>query len=134
MSLTPDPEAKPDAPGLLTRLGQWAVLALGWLMIVVGLVFAFLPGHLGVPVLALGLVLLLRNSYAARRRFIRFQRKHPKLIYPLRRLLRRNPEVLAVAWQQALRMERLLLPWKWRRAARWRRAVRRRIRQRRSGV
>ena len=43
------------------------------------------------------------------------------MVFPVRRLIRREPEVLPVMWQQALRIERLILPAKWRRAAAWRR-------------
>jgi hypothetical protein len=48
------------------------------------------------------------------------------MIFPLRRLLRREPEVLQVAWQQALRVEKLVVPKSWRRAVRWRKAWKRR--------
>ncbi len=87
----------------------------------VGLVFSVLPGHIGVPVFMVGLIVVLRSSRPARRLFIGLQRRHPRWFFPIRRLLRRNPEVLAVAWQQALRMERFLLPRGWRPARRLRR-------------
>ena len=80
-----------------------------------------LPGPLGLPVTLVGLVLVLRNSFRARRAFIRFQIKHPRIVFPLRRLLRREPEVLPVAWQQVLRIERLVVPKHWRRAVSLRR-------------
>ena len=35
----------------------------------------------------------------ARRQFIGLQRRHPKILFPVRRLLRREPEVVPVAWQ-----------------------------------
>jgi hypothetical protein len=87
----------------------------------VGLIGAVLPGHLGVPVLVVGLIIVLRTSRPARRQFVGLQRRHPKLVFPLRRLLRREPEVMPVAWQQLLRAEKLVLPRKWRHAARLRR-------------
>jgi hypothetical protein len=77
---------------------------------VVGAIGAVLPGHLGAPVLALGLVITLRGSFSARRRFIGLQRQHPKILFPVRRLLRREPEVFPVAWQAVLRFERMMLP------------------------
>jgi hypothetical protein len=108
----------------LRRRAAMAVMAaLGWLLIAVGLVGAVLPGHLGVPVLLLGLIVVLRSSRQARRQFIFLQRRHPRWVFPIRRLLRRNPQVAAVLWQQLLRTERLLMPRPWRQA----RAVRRRL-------
>jgi hypothetical protein len=66
---------------------------------------------------------VLRHSFWARKQFIRVQRAHPKLVFPIRRLLRREPEVIPVAWQQVLRIERLVLPKRYRIAVRWRRRV-----------
>ena len=105
------------------RLRAWrfAVLAIGWLLIGVGVVGALLPGHLGVPVLVVGLIVVLRTSRRARRQFIGLQRRHPKYVFPIRRLLRREPEVFPVAWQQVLRTERFFLPKRFRAARRLRR-------------
>lgn len=103
------------------RVARGALLGFGWALIVVGVVGAVLPGHLGVAPLIIGLIIVLRSSIQARRRFVRMQRRHPKVMFPIRRLLRREPEVLAVAWQQILRFERLVLPRRWRLARRWRR-------------
>jgi hypothetical protein len=103
------------------RLARGLILASGYVLIVAGLVLAVLPGHLGVPLLAVGLILVLRNSRRARRGFIRLQRRHPRFVFPVRRLIRREPEILPVAWQQALRFERMILPPRWRRASVWRR-------------
>ena len=49
------------------------------------------------------------------------QRRHPRVVFPLRRLIRRDPEIFPVLWQQALRIEKLIVPASWRRAAIWRR-------------
>jgi len=103
-------------------------LAVGGLVVLAGILIAPLPGPGGIPVIVVGLMIMLRNSFAARRQFVRFQRAHPKLIFPIRRLLRKEPEVLQVAWQQALRMERLVIPRSWRVASRARRALKRRHR------
>ena len=97
------------------------VLAVGSVIMVGGLVLALLPGHLGLPLLIVGLIMVLRNSRKARRHFIQLQQRHPKLVYPVRRLIRREPEVFPVLWQQALRMERLIVPARFRRAGPWRR-------------
>lgn len=98
-------------PSALIRKGMKTVLVgLGLLIMGVSIPLAVLPGHLGVPLFAVGLVITLRNSFTARRNFIRAQRRHPKLVFPLRRLIRREPEVLPVIWQQLLRTERLVVP------------------------
>jgi hypothetical protein len=93
-----------------------AVLAVGLLLMAAGLPLALLPGHLGVPLMVIGLIMVLRTSMPARRKFIHLQRRHPKVVFPIRRLLRREPEVFPVAWQQVLRMERAIFPKSWRTA------------------
>jgi hypothetical protein len=98
-------------------------IAVGTLLMVVGIPLALAPFHLGLPLLVVGLVMVLRFSMPARRRFIRLQRKHPKVVFPIRRLLRREPEVFPVAWQQVLRMERTFLPRRWRMARQMRRRL-----------
>jgi hypothetical protein len=72
-------------------------------VLLAGVVLTPLPGHLGLPLLVIGLMIVLRNSFQAKRRFLRWQRRHPKLIFPIRRLMRREPEIMLVAWQQLLR-------------------------------
>jgi hypothetical protein len=103
------------------RAGRWLVIGVGYAMIVVGAVGAVLPGHLGAPVLAVGLVVALRSSFRARRQFVEAQRRHPKILFPVRRLLRREPEVAPVAWQALLRLERRVLPRRLRFAVKTRR-------------
>lgn len=110
----------------LMRVVRLALVVLGVLIVIAGILIAPLPGPMGMPVVVVGLMVVLRNSFRARKQFIRFQRAHPKMIFPLRRLLRREPEVLPVAWQQALRVEKLVVPKSWRRAVRWRKAWKRR--------
>ncbi len=114
---------------LAMRLGRFLLLVLGLLIMAVGLVTAAMPGHLGLPILVIGLMIVLRNSFKARRRFVRMQRAHPKVIFPLRRLMRREPEVMPVFWQQMLRMERLLPGKRYRFLVRVRRPIRRRARR-----
>jgi len=111
---------------LSRRLGRWLTLGLGYALMVVGAIGAVLPGHLGAPILVLGLVITLRASFRARRQFIGLQRQHPKLLFPVRRLLRREPEVVPVSWQTLLRVERMMLPQRIRFAGRTRRRFRRR--------
>jgi hypothetical protein len=120
---------------LLGRVGRWLLLALGGVFILVGLAIEFLPLPLHLPgmaVIVIGLMLVLRNSFKARRQFVRMQYSHPKMVFPLRRLLRREPEVVLVFWQGYLRTERLVLPRRIRFAVRTRRYFKIRIRARSS--
>ncbi|MEH0198214.1 hypothetical protein V7S57_14355 [Caulobacter sp. CCNWLY153] len=111
---------------LLGRIIRAALVLLGLVFIAAGFLIAPLPGPMGLPLTVIGLMLVLRNSFKARKQFVRFQHAHPKLVFPLRRLLRREPEVVLVAWQQALRIEKLVIPRRWRVAKRWRKALKRR--------
>lgn len=114
------------ARDVVARIVRVLLAILGVLIVIAGILVAPLPGPGGIPVIVVGLMILLRNSFKARRQFVRFQHAHPKLIFPIRRLLRRDPEVFAVFWQQFLRVERLILPKRMRFAARSRRSFRRR--------
>ncbi|MFZ3006651.1 MAG: PGPGW domain-containing protein [Phenylobacterium sp.] len=111
-----------EVVGRIVRVG---LASLGVLIVLAGIAVAPLPGPGGLPVIVVGLMLLLRNSFKARRTFVRFQHAHPKMVFPIRRLLRREPEILLVAWQQALRIERLIVPRKLRFAVKTRRRFRR---------
>ena len=110
---------------LWRRLGRWTAIGTGYGLMAIGGVGTVLPGHLGAPILAVGLVISLRASYRARRQFIGLQRQHPKILFPIRRLLRREPEVAPVAWQALLRFERMVLPRRVRFAGKLRRRWRR---------
>lgn len=92
--------------GRIKRIG---LVALGLLIIVLGILIAPLPGPGGLPVIVVGLMIVLRNSFKARRQFVRLHRAYPKTLYPIRRLLRRDPEVVSLFYMQTLRVERLLL-------------------------
>lgn len=111
---------------LLRRMTRVGLAVLGVVVILLGVAVAPLPGPGGIPVIVVGLMLILRNSYKARRQFVKFQHAHPKLVFPIRRLLRRDPEFLALFWQQVLRIERMVLPKRFRFAAKRRRAFKRR--------
>jgi hypothetical protein len=118
------------ARDLAGRIGRFLLLVLGGAIMLVGLVTAPLPGHIGLPLLVVGLMIVLRNSFKAKRQFVRIQRKHPKMVFPIRRLMRREPEIVLVFWQQYLRFERLVLPKKVRFAVKSRRHLKRRFRAR----
>ena len=105
-----------------------AIVGFGTVLVLGGFVLALLPGHLGLPLLVIGLIIVLRNSPKARRQFIELQHRHPRYVFPVRRLIRREPEVFPVFWQWLLRLERLVLPVRWRRGKIWRRRYFRRKR------
>lgn len=115
---------------IATRIGRFLLLLLGGLVMLAGLVLAPLPGHLGLPLLVVGLMIVLRNSFKARRHFVRMQKAHPKMVFPIRRLMRREPEIVLVFWQGYLRVERLVLPKRTRFAVRARRYLKLRKRAR----
>ena len=125
MSVSPSSSLRSNAPPVSRRRRLTSLLleAVGWVLIGVGLPLAVLPLHLGVPVLIAGVIILLRSSRQARRQFIGLQRRHPRFVFPIRRLLRRDPQVLPVIWQQLLRTERFLLPRGWRPSRRLRRRL-----------
>ena len=94
---------------LVAKISRFLLLTLGGIVMLAGLILAPLPGHIGLPLLVIGLMVVLRNSFAAKRQFVRIQRAHPKMVFPIRRLMRREPEIVLVFWQQYLRVERLVL-------------------------
>ena len=96
------------------------------ILIAAGVLIAPLPGPGGIPVIVVGLMVVLKNSFKARRQFVRLHRAHPRVISPIRRLLRRDPEFVAMFYQQTLRVERLVLP----RPARFVKPLRRKFRRR----
>lgn len=118
------------AQEIVARMLRFGLVILGLLIIVAGILISPLPGPGGLPVIVIGLMVVLRNSFKARRHFVRFQRAHPRFISPIRRLLRREPEVLPVFWQQYLRVERVVLPSGARFSVKLRRSMRRRARAR----
>ena len=86
---------------------QWMWIGLGGFLVLAGIVIAPLPGPFGLPVSLLGLVVILRNSSSAKRSFIRMQRRHPKVLFPVRRMIR--GKVFEVLWRQTLKIERFVL-------------------------
>jgi hypothetical protein len=114
---------------LASRVARWLLIGLGLVIMLVGLPLVALPGHIGLPLMVVGLMIVLRNSFSAKRRFVRMQRAHPNVVFPIRCLMRREPEIVQVFWQQYLRVERLVLPRRFRFAVRSRRGLKRRFRR-----
>jgi hypothetical protein len=110
--------------GLFGRVLRVFAMIGGGLLVLLGLLIAPLPGPFGLPIAVVGMMLVLRNSYWAKRQFIRMQQARPNWVMPVRRLMRRRPEFAPVFWQQTLRLERLLLSRSQRVLGRWRRQLR----------
>lgn len=108
------------------RIKRGGMVMLGLAVIALGILIAPIPGPGGIPVIVVGVMIVLRNSFKARRQFVRLNRAYPKTLYPIRRLLRRDPEVVALFYHQTLRVERILLPANLRFLKRLRRRFRRR--------
>lgn len=108
------------------RIKRTGLVLLGFAIILGGILIAPLPGPGGIPVIVVGLMIVLRNSFKARRQFVRLHRAHPKVLSPIRRLLRRDPEFMPLFYHQTLRVERILLP----RRIRFVKAIRRSFRRR----
>ena len=120
---------RPGSDNVARTIRRVAYMVSGVLVVILGILIAPLPGPGGIPVIALGLVLILRSSFWAKRQFIRAQYARPKYVYPFRRLMRKNPEIAPVFWQQALRAEKMILKRSQRRLIRVRRSIRRKWRR-----
>ncbi len=66
------------------------LLAVGWLIIVVGAILGVIPGPGGIPIVAVGAMIVLSQSRAARKQFIRLQKRFPKVMGSIRRVLKRK--------------------------------------------
>ncbi len=110
------------------RIKRFGMVLLGLAIIVAGVLIAPLPGPGGIPVIVIGLMVVLRHSFKARRQFVRLARAHPRVLSPIRQLLRRDPEYVAIFYHQHLRVERVLLPPRFRVTAKLRRRFLRRRR------
>jgi hypothetical protein len=107
-------EADAMARAFLSGIARTGLTVGGLILVIAGVAIAPLPGPLGLPLTVVGLMMVLRGSFRAKREFVRLQNRHPKFVRPLRRLLRRDPEIIPFAWQQSLRVERLVLPKRFR--------------------
>ena len=113
----------------LRLVKRWALMIGGLFVVLLGILIAPLPGPGGIPVIAVGLMLILKSSFWAKRQFIRAQYARPKWVYPFRRLMRKKPEFAPVFWQQALRAEKVILTRRRRGLIRLRKGLRRYIRK-----
>ena len=58
---------------------EWGIFALGILLMIAAIPVGALPGPGGVFVFAIGLAMVLKTSMWAKRRYVRFKRKQPKI-------------------------------------------------------
>ena len=85
---------------------EWAIFALGVILLLLAPVVGALPGPGGVIVGGIGLALMLKTSMWARRHYVRFKRWRPKLFG--RRFTPGRWTDLALRRRSALRRERRL--------------------------
>lgn len=79
-----------DTPPQGFTVKKVVLLGTGWILVVAGPIVGLLPGPGGLPIAAAGLVLILSQSYTAKRVFIRWQQRHPRVLGPLRRFISRK--------------------------------------------
>ncbi|MDI7774205.1 hypothetical protein [Asticcacaulis sp. EMRT-3] len=103
----------------------------GACLMLLGMVIAPLPGPFGVPVMLIGLIIILRGSTWMKRLFVRLLHKYPRVMRPIRALLRPGAKVVALLWLTSLRIERRVLPKRYRYLYRCRRDLRGILHQRR---
>ncbi len=82
------------------------LMALGWLLMLLAPVVGVLPGPGGIFVFVAGLILLLRNSAWAKRRYVQLKRRWPKLGHASDRIMRRASALR----RHAVRKERACQP------------------------
>ena len=58
---------------------EWTIFAVGILLIILSPLAGVIPGPGGIFVFAIGLAMVLKTSMWAKRRYVRFKRKQPKI-------------------------------------------------------
>lgn len=71
------------------------LLNLGLAFLVAGIALLPVPLPLELPFLVIGTALVLKSSQSAKRRYLGWSRRHPRLFRPLNRVLRRRRPVAA---------------------------------------
>ncbi|MEN3974612.1 hypothetical protein [Emcibacter sp. SYSU 3D8] len=79
-----------DNPAQGFTVKKVVLLGTGWMLVIAGPIIGILPGPGGIPVAAAGLVIILSQSYTAKRMFIRMEHRYPRFLRPLRRFIRRG--------------------------------------------
>lgn len=89
-------------------IGRVLALALGVALMITGVVISPLPGPMGLPLVLLGLVIALKASIWAKRRFIHLTLKYPKWLMPLRQMLRPKAKVVMIFYRILRKAERMI--------------------------
>jgi len=71
-------EADALARAFVSGIARMGLTVGGLILVVAGVVIAPLPGPLGLPLTVIGLMMVLRGSFRAKREFVRLQNRHPK--------------------------------------------------------
>ena len=83
---------------------EWALFALGVLLVILGLIISPLPGPGGIFLIAPGIALILKTSMWAKRRYVKVKRWQPKagrwMDWALRRQSHRRREAIRKAAEQ----------------------------------
>lgn len=79
-----------DTPAQGFTVKKVVLLCVGWILVIIGPLIGLLPGPGGFPITAAGLVIILSQSYTAKRIFIRWYQRHPRIFGPLRRFISRK--------------------------------------------
>lgn len=82
-----------EGTALFAFIKKRFLLVLGWVCVFIGLVIGPLPGPGGIPMILLGTTIILTQSFAARRNFVKLNRRYPKWIGPLRRRLSKRKDL-----------------------------------------
>jgi hypothetical protein len=61
-----------------TRTFQWAMIILGWGLMILAPLIGWLPGPGGLILFPIGLALVLKNSLWAKRQFTKYAKRHPE--------------------------------------------------------
>jgi hypothetical protein len=80
----------------LAELRRIGLMAVGIALIILGTLLGPIPGPLGLPVAVVGLILVLRSSRWAKRKYAAVKRRWPKLLSMPDRLLRRRKSMRPV--------------------------------------
>lgn len=74
----------------MQRFAKPVAIGAGIALILVAVAVSPLPLPVGLPVAAVGAVLILRHSVSSRRQFVRLRRRFPRSLHPLTLLLQRR--------------------------------------------
>ena len=74
---------------LESPFGEWSMFAVGLVLMGIAPILGPIPGPGGLPVFIAGLVLVLKSSLWAKRHYVRFKQRRPRVGHWMDRALRR---------------------------------------------